>query len=237
VAVPESQPEPTVELEPEPPAIVELPAPVVDATTPEPSREPPWIHDIVALWVREIRAFFATARRFVVSPRRFGDEWSSGEFIAMNPITFVLASATILLPIDYGAQKLLGWDKRPDVNFAIEIARAMRPFFFAILGGCATHVVLRLLGSRRRISTTIGIMIYSTVLAWLLWDVGLLSCFATGEGPRVPGVMALLALAWLALALAGAHRIRWWWCAAIATATAYPLIQLVNLVLDAAGLS
>jgi hypothetical protein len=30
----------------------------------------------------------------------------------MNPVGFVLASATVLLPVDYGVQRLLGWDTR-----------------------------------------------------------------------------------------------------------------------------
>jgi hypothetical protein len=225
---------------------VALETPLVDEETPinpieEPAKpvqnEPRWLNDMAALWRREIRAFFSTAAALIVSPQRFGREWASGQRTAMNPIAFVLASATVLLPIDYRTQKWLAWDKRPDVSFATDIARAFRPFAFAIAFGLVAHVLLRLLGSRRHMPTTVGLCIYTAVVSWAGWCLGLIACAITGAGGIVPNICSLVTLAWPALALAGAHAMRWWWCALIIVVTAYPTILLVNLVFDRLGLS
>jgi len=199
--------------------------------------EPRWVRDIFIAWIHELRSFFATAAAFIRAPRRFGAEWSTGELRAMNPVGFVLASATALLPLDYGVQRTLGWDTRPDVNMAIEIARAMRPFAFAILTGIACHVVLKLLRTRGSVAMTVAVFLYSATFAWALWCVGLLICLVTRADNWLPGVIGVLALPWMALALEGVHRIRWWWCLAVTIATGWVAIQVVRGVLRVAGLT
>jgi hypothetical protein len=155
----------------------------------------------------------------------------------MNPVGFVLAAATVLLPIDYGVQRTLGWDMRPDVNMAIEIARAMRPFAFAIFAGIACHLVLMLLRTRRSVTLTVGIFLYSATFAWALWCVALLICLGTGADRWLPDVIGIIALPWMALALEGVHRIRWWWCMAVIVATGFIAIQAVNGALALARLT
>jgi len=199
--------------------------------------EPRWIRDGIALWLSEIRLLFVTIWTFISAPRRFGAEWASGKLVAMNPVGVVLASATVLLPADYGLQRLLRWDQRPNISIAIELARASRPYLLSALLGLLIHLALRLLGSRRMLSTTIGILFYVTVWSWAAWCVGLVVCYFAGLGSAVPTLMAGATLLWAALALDGAHRVRWYWCLGLLIVVGFGLIQLINLMQRYAGLS
>jgi hypothetical protein len=199
--------------------------------------EPRWIRDGLRLWFTEIRLLFVTLWTFVTAPRRFGAEWASGKLVAMNPVGVVLASATVLLPADYGLQRVLGWDRRPNVSVWIELARASRPYLFAALTGLVVHLVLRALGSRRLLSTTVGLLFYGIVLSWVLWCVGLVVCYFTGAGSAVPNILTFLTLGWVAVAFDGAHGIRWWWCACVLAVIGYGLIFGINAVMGHAGLT
>jgi len=200
--------------------------------------EPRWVHNALVAWWTEIRSLLVTMWRFISAPRRFGAEWADGKLAAMNPIAVVLGSATVLLPADYGLQRLLGWDRRANVDVWIELARASRPYLFAALTAVVVHIVLRLVGSRRSLTTTVGLMFYAGVFSWLAWCLGLVACYVTGVGSVIPNLAsAATTLIWATLALVGAHRVRSWWCAPLMLgACAFVLPMLVNLVFSRAGL-
>ena len=202
------------------------------------SAEPRWVRNALLAWWTEIRSLLVTMWTFVSSPRRFGSEWADGKLDAMNPLGVVLASATVLLPADYGLQQLLGWDHRANVGFWIEIGRASRPYLFSALTGVVIHAAMRLVGSQRRLSTTIGLLLYATVLSWLFWCLGLVVCYLTGAGDMIPNLGSLISLGWAAAALAGAQRVRLWWCAPVVLgASAFAIPVLINLLLGRAGLT
>jgi hypothetical protein len=111
--------------------------------------EPRWANDALRLWIAETRLFWSTAFAFVAHPRRFGEEWSAGRQPAMNPLGFLAICWPILLPIDYGLQRLLGWDSRPDVSFTVAVARAARPYLFLLPTAPLLHWIFAALGSRK----------------------------------------------------------------------------------------
>ena len=64
------------------------------------------------------------------------------------PANSFTATWSILLPADYGLQRLLGWDARPNVSFWVELARSLRPYLFVLPATLIAHAVFGLLGSR-----------------------------------------------------------------------------------------
>jgi hypothetical protein len=174
--------------------------------------EPRWVRDLAQLWIDELRLFAVTAFRFAVSPRRFGAAWASGAFRAMNPLAFLAASWPILLPIDYGLQALDGHESRPDLPLATEVARSIKPYLYVVPLTLILFVVFRLAGSRRRLTTTAGILLYWTAFSIVGWIVGVVLNLGFHVSHWLPHVTGYLTSIWGALALAGAHRIRWGWC-------------------------
>jgi len=155
----------------------------------------------------------------------------------MNPLGFLAASWPLLLPLDYGLQRWLGWDNRTNVSFFIEAARLLRPYLMVIPVGFAMHMIFRVVGSRRRWTTTMGLLLYWMVLFAAVWVLGLLACRAFRVGNWLPKMICMLTLAWGALALAGAHRTRWWWTLlALVGVTAISIFS-VNKLLDSLRLT
>jgi hypothetical protein len=175
-----------------------------------PEHEPRWVHELLRAWWREILLFAATAARFACHPRRFGAEWATGRRTAMNPLGFVAASCPILLPLDYGLQAL-GHASRPDVPLALELARSARPYLFVVPMTLLTALLFRMGGSRRRLTTTLGILLYWTVLSIVGWIVGVVLNVGFHLGDVVPHLAGYLTMIWGGLALGGAHQVRWGW--------------------------
>jgi hypothetical protein len=199
--------------------------------------EPRWLRDVAALWWTEVKLFASTAARFVTAPRRFGADWAVGRMRAMNPLGFLAASWPLLLPLDYGLQRWLGWDRRPNVDFTIEMARAMRPYLMIVPIALLTHAFLRLRGSRRSVTTTLGILLYWMAFVVFAWVVGLVVCFVVPVGGVLPKVATLATAPWGALALSGAHRRRFAFCLASLLVSSIACILAVNAVLDRFHLS
>lgn len=194
--------------------------------------EPSWAGDAARLWLDETRLFWATAIAFVRHPHRFGEEWTAGRARAMNPLGFLAVCWPILLPIDYGLQRLLGWDRRPDVNFAVDMARAARPYLFLIPTVLMLHVIFRVLGSQRRLLTTLGLLLYWMSLFTFVWVLGVAVCFVIPADSRLPQYISLTSVVWGALALSGAHRVRWWWCLLLLLVTTALALTGMNHLLE-----
>jgi hypothetical protein len=194
--------------------------------------EPRWIRDAWMLWWSEVRLFFFTFARFAKNPRRFGAEWASGELRAMNPFGFLLASWPLLLPIDYGLQRWLGWDRRPSVGFMIEAARAMRPWMFVIPASMLLYGFFRSAESTRRFGTTLGILLYWSVFGVLGWVIGLALCMVVPAGNWLPKLLSMISTIWGGLALSGAHRVHWAWCIPAILACGFASTSSVNSLLD-----
>jgi hypothetical protein len=199
--------------------------------------EPSWARDLARLWWEEIRLFVSTAARFVASPRRFGAEWASGQRRAMNPLAFLAASWPILLPIDYGLQALARHQPQPNHPLIVELVRSIRPYIFAIPLTLILFAIFRLAGSRRHLTTTLGILLYWSVFSILGWIVGVVGNLAFQVGEWLPHVTGYLTTIWGAMALAGAHRIRWGWSLLAFVPSSLLAIRGTSRVLDWLGWS
>ena len=199
--------------------------------------EPTWIRDLFALWATEFRLFLHTLTRFVIAPRAFGDAWAEGRLHVINPAAFLAATWPLLLPADYGLQHLLGWDGRANVSLGTEVARALKPYLLVIPATLLIHGALRLAGTRRRLSSTLAMMLYGVALVALGWVTGLAACFAFGVPRATVFVTSGAAAMWTAFALAGLHRAHWLWCAALYMGAWFTSAAGVNWILDHARLS
>lgn len=197
--------------------------------------EPPWLREIAALWLKEGRSFGATAWAFIARPRAFGAAWASGRLPAMNPLGFLVASFSLLLPLDYGLQRLAGWDRRAQVAIFVELARLLRPYLLSIPMALIAHGILRALGSRRRFGTTLGVYLYWITWFGTAWVLGMLLCLAFNANDWLPKCCSLLTMIWAALALAGAHRKAWIVCLVVASVATLASIVGVNALLKWRG--
>jgi hypothetical protein len=214
-------------------------SPAVETSVPvaEAVEDPRWISDGLHLWLDELRLFASTAWGLLRSPARFTAEWARGERKAMNPFGFLAATWSILFPVDYGLQRLMGWDTRANVSFWVEIARSLRPYLFVLPATLIAHVVFRLIGSRRRISSTLAVFLYATAFSILGWVLGLLACWPTGLGGALPRVTTMLCAMVGAFAFEGLHRVRWWWCVAVMLGSLFAATFGINSLLDLLRLS
>lgn len=203
------------------------------------AEEPRWVHELAALWWHELRLFLATAAALLRDPRGFGRAWADGRLglRVMNPLTFVALSWPVLLPLDYGLPRLMGWDRRTDVAFMVELARALRPYLLLAPMSLLLFACFRLLGSRRRLATTAGLLFYWMVLVSAAWVAGLFGCWITGVRDWLCWLMSALTLPWAAFALAGAHGKPWPLCLAAVLPAAYLAPRLLNPVLEWLGWS
>src|SRR5262245_31166321 len=112
----------------------------LDARDPGHFGEPHWLRDAGALWAYELRRFTTTAAAFLRHPNAFGADWTSGRLDVMNPLGFLGVSWPLLLPIDYGLQRLMGWDRRENLSFFIEAARTLRPYLLLVPAALLVHV-------------------------------------------------------------------------------------------------
>lgn len=174
----------------------------------QPAGEPRWDRELLALWKQELALFVSTAAGFARHPQRFGAEWAAGRSRAMNPLGYLAASWSILLPIDYGLQAV-GRGGSSDVPLLIELARAVRPYLFVIPMAVLLHLAFRWTSARRRLSTTLGILLYWTTLSIVGWIVGVAANLALHAGSWLPHVTGYATMLWGGLALAGAHRVPW----------------------------
>jgi hypothetical protein len=199
--------------------------------------EPTWIRDLLAFWAAEVRLFLHTLGQFVRAPHAFGADWAEGRLRVINPAAFLAATWPLLLPADYGLQHLLGWDHRRNVGLGIEVARALKPYLLVVPASLLIHAALRLGGSRRRLSSTLAMMLYGVALVALGWVIGLGACYLFKAPRAIIFVISGAAAMWTALALAGLHRVRWPLCAALYMAAWFASAHVVNWVLDRARLS
>jgi hypothetical protein len=195
--------------------------------------DPRWIRELVVAWKNEIVLFAMTAYRFGRAPLRFGREWAGGQARAMNPLVFLASSWPLLLPVDYGLQRLL-WDRgaQGDVPLALEVSRAIRPYLLVLPTSLLIFGVFRLTGSRRRLSTTLGILMYWMVFASAGWIVGLLAALAFHLGKWAPMVAGYLTMIWGAAALSGAYGFHWAWCLLALFPSCLAGFRIINALLE-----
>jgi hypothetical protein len=190
----------------------------------------PWLREAASLpFVQKVRVSLAALWLFVRAPREFGAAWSLGDAAIPNPLVAMAASLSILAVFGQEMRRIMKGDSAPHTLLA-SIAETLGPYTLYVGTALVAHVVLVVLGSRRKVSTTIGVTLLAaagpgTLLAF---GVGLpaLALFArygvvNALNPSVPIVVRLAVVAvvvglylyfvvLLQLALAGAHGVATW---------------------------
>lgn len=192
--------------------------------------EPDWVAASMRMALAELRLYFETAFDFTRGPVKFAAAWVSSARRALNPLAFLATSVAI-----YGVVKIIG--ERVSNSGAgsrplwQEAALAVAPYISYALTGVLAHMLLRLLGSRRKLSSTVAMALYASagpgfgagllitlvvVGARIALHVPLGVPFGAAGAPRwaMLAAMSMVLFAFaaflvpLALALMGLHRIR-----------------------------
>jgi hypothetical protein len=158
---------------------------------------------------------------FLVSPRRFMEEWSTGRRDAMDPLAFLAAgSAVKALLMRYGG-KIVPF-QLPS-NAAEEwISSSLRSTVMLFIFGAMAHLVLRR-HSRAPFRSTVAAVAYTlggpgALIACAAWAVAIALHFlgvdttVTFFQARVPAPLIVaghLPHVWTLFALAGVHRVGW----------------------------
>lgn len=128
---------------------------VAPAPPPPDSDGPPWIRDALAVAAEEARRFLGTAAGFMRRPGRFSAAWLAGDEPALNPLGFVATALGIsgaagaLLP-QHDASRVFG-----------AIASAVLPYCYYAAIGIASHPLLRLGGSTRRLRASVAVALFA----------------------------------------------------------------------------
>lgn len=183
---------------------------------------PAWIRETMALGREEAQRFVATAVGFMRRPSRFSADWFAGGQRALNPLGFVASALAVS-----GTVSILMSGSDSD-GFLTNISAAIMPYLYYAAVGILCHPLLRLAGSKRRLSASIavalfagggpGLVIALSMELLIALRIALFGPFHQSVLRGVPlwamGPGALLAygpfcyyLATLALALAGLHAV------------------------------
>ena len=197
---------------------------------PVPPAEPAWLADAVRKTKDELRRFVETAWACTRHPAQFASEWASGTRQTLNPVGFLATSAAILGP---WRNLFLRWSALlpADASLLGQLYESIQPFILYAALGFLCHPVLRLAGSRRRLSSTVAIALYvgggpAAAAELVQWPMILLlkrTLGITWIGPReLHSPLAVLFALFFVLAflvyfvvfargLAGLHGLRWFW--------------------------
>jgi hypothetical protein len=148
----------------------------------------------------ELRLFLVTARDFSFEPESFAEQWASGRRQALNPLGFLATAFAIVGPAQAVALHLLHGHEDGGALLSNALG-AVLPFVYYLALGTLQHFVLRLFGSRRRLSDSCAMALYA------------------GGGPASAATLMSLAGSYLWFRLTGSPYINlhlaWHWPTAI----------------------
>jgi hypothetical protein len=119
--------------------------------------DPHWHRDALSLpLVKKVRAMGAALWLFARAPRVFGEAWFRGDARIPNPAVAMATAVSILTLFAQETTRVLKRDGEVS-PFVATLGETLGPYALYISMGLVAHVLLRLLGSKRRLRTTIGI--------------------------------------------------------------------------------
>jgi hypothetical protein len=158
---------------------VALNAEIPDAPEPVPSptrtgdEDPHWLRDALALpFVAKIRTIGRAVWFLLRAPRAFGEAWYRGERDIPNPLVAMTAAVSILTVLGQETRRLVNKDEPPHSLFS-SFLETLGPYAVYIAIGIVAHGVLRLLGSRRKLRTTVGVTLLTGAGAGTLLALGI----------------------------------------------------------------
>ncbi len=191
------------------------------------SEEPDWVRQGIRVLLTEAWLFLTTAARYVTGPRRFAVEWLEGRRRLMHPAGFLVTTGAVVELALHVTRRLRGESGPSEVGLLRELAQTVRPYVIVVLAGVLAHIVYRILRSPRRVTSSVAMTFYGVAFAVLGEFVGKLA------GNEVVSILAILpGLALFSLALAGLHRMPWYFALAIGLAASIGSIDLVKWVYE-----
>ncbi len=121
-----------------------------------PAREPTWIRDGLRSAREELRLFFATAIALTLHPVRFGAEWAEGRIRTLNPLGYFITSLAL-----FEAPLPLLFPDADNHSLPTRVLNVLGPYLNYLALGAIGHAVLRLMGSRRGIASSIAMVLFS----------------------------------------------------------------------------
>lgn len=182
--------------------------------------DPPWLRDAVRAVGHEVAAFARTLWAIVSSPARFADDWAAGRRHALNPLAFLLNALAVLGPWRALWARLLD-PNAPATPLWWELAKPIYPIAVNVSVTALFHLLLRPLGARRPLRSSLAIGMYvtggpSSIMNILIGPL-MLYGFIHRENVAVTLSMSLANLAMLGVfigysivAQAGLHRVSRW---------------------------
>jgi hypothetical protein len=192
----------------------------VTASPPDRS-DPPWPREAYLALAHELRGWVQALIAVTRAPRRFGANWADGVTRPLNPLAYALNGLALSGPVKAIIVRLvgIGTDELP---LWADVVKPLIPWAYNLLMVLPIHAGLRMLGSRRRLRTTVGAHFYSGgplhILNLLLLPVTLLQMTPTyGRDLRVivagslAGLLQMVAFGIYVVATqAGAHKLKTW---------------------------
>jgi hypothetical protein len=137
--------------------------------------------------------FVGTAWAFIRHPGRFSQAWVAGQQEAMNPITFIGAAAALLI---FAMRAVGAMTDRPFApTFFSQLRLALAPQLYYAQYGLVAHLVLRMMGSQRRWTSSVAISLFAgaifpTLAMLLSFGLILWVHLTSGLLPDVPPIQA-----------------------------------------------
>jgi hypothetical protein len=204
-----------------------------DLTQPMPAvmvgADPPWLAGLLTMaFVLRARAMAAALGLLLLRPRRFGQAWTAGAGDIPNPAVTLATAISVQALLAEVTNALLHRDVAHTILTSTR--ESLSDYAKGVVMGICAHVVLRLLGSRRRFLTTVGVTFFVLSATGLVQALVKSVC-AVGVGLRygVGADLAKVGPVWLnavvlvlllgmmvygvlltPLALAGAHGVARW---------------------------
>ncbi len=116
---------------------------------------PAWIRETIALGREEARRFAVTAFAFMSRPSRFSADWLAGRQHALNPLGFVATALAIS-----GAVGIF-MPQGDSAGLLASISAATMPYVYYAAVGILCHPLLRIAGSKRRLSASIAVALFA----------------------------------------------------------------------------
>jgi hypothetical protein len=196
-----------------------LPLPI-----PEPALDPPdWVRALLRKYKLRITDWMTQAWAMTLSPRRFMEEWATGRREALTPTRFLAVSLGLSLLIDRAGRYLFHVHQAADGVGAWLSSSSAGLTAAMFVFGAMTHVTLRL-KSKQPLRSSVAALFFATGPGTLIAFVGWLITAALyvtirhvptfERDPATPipvSVLGIVHVAWSVAALAGVHRVRWWW--------------------------
>jgi hypothetical protein len=126
---------------------------------PERHEHPEWPMAAVRAVVGELAAYVTTALAVITQPARFAAAWASGRTRALNPLAFEL-NAIALTGVWFTLWSRLLDPNPPSTPLWFTLVKSGIPILLGLLAMAVSHPLLRLLGGRAPLRSTLATALY-----------------------------------------------------------------------------